>query len=147
MKEVKTMSDTFIFRKEWIDNISMLDQEVQDQIISDLARYGVGLPLLHTKNPVVASIVETQKKRIDASTAAYEEKVVMSQNAGRKSKIDRIKIYELARAGLSAKEIALELGCSQSTVQHSEEWKQARKDMNGSENSVENSTPKSVFDF
>ena len=79
------MADTFIFRKEWIDNINMLDTAVQDKILGDLARYGAGLPLQHDNDPVVASIVETQKKRIDVSIDAYEEKVVMSKGAGRKA--------------------------------------------------------------
>lgn len=141
------MADTFIFRKEWIDMITMLDLETQDQVLGDLARYGAGLPLEHRDNPVVASIVETQKKRIDVSIDAYQEKVVMSQNAGRKTKVDRSRIYELACNGLSAKEIATEIGCSQSTVQHSEEWKRAKNRMKEAENSFENSPKLSVFDF
>lgn len=140
------MADTFIFRKEWIDNINMLDTAVQDKILGDLARYGAGLPLQHDNDPVVASIVETQKKRIDVSIDAYEEKVVMSKGAGRKATVDRSQIYEMARNGLSAKEIAKQIGCSQSTVQHSEEWKRARNDIKESEKSFEKA-PMSVFDF
>ena len=140
------MADTFIFRKEWIDNISMLDQQTQDQIIGDLARYGAGLPLQHTEDPIVASFVESQKKRIDGSIGAYEEKVVMSQNAGRKASVDRAQIYEMAYSGMSAKEIAAILGCSQSTVHHSDEWKKARQALK--EREEEPPVKKmSVFDF
>ena len=122
------MADTFIFRKEWIDNIEMLDEDTQDQILGDLARYGAGIPLKHQNNPIVAAFVESQKKRIDLSAAAYEEKLVMSKNAGRKATVDKSRIYELAMSGMSAKEVATYLGCSQSTVQHSDEWKKARLD-------------------
>lgn len=140
------MADTFIFRKEWLDNISELTIETQDQILSDLARYGAGVSLKHTDNPVVASFVESQKKRIDVSIAAYDTKVEMSKGAGRKSSINKSRIYELACLGWKAKEIAEALGCSLSTVQHSEEWKRAR------EKKKEKSVPEeektySVFDF
>ena len=141
------MAETFIFRREWIENIDMLDLDTQDKILGDLARYGAGIPLRHEKDPVVASIVESQKKRIDVSTAAYEEKVVMSKGAGRKPTVDRSQIYELARNGLSAKEIAKQIGCSQSTVQHSDEWKRAKESMKVSEKSNENPPKLSVFDF
>lgn len=140
------MADTFIFRKEWLDIISRLDLTTQDQILSDLARYGAGVPLQHMDNPVVASIVESQKKRIDNSSAAYEEKVVMSKGAGRKASVDRSQIYELACNGLSAKEIAYAIGCSQSTVQHSEEWKRARQELK-TKVDIEIPSKMSVFDF
>lgn len=130
-----TMAETFIFRKEWIDSICRLDTADQDKIIADLARYGAGLPLEHEDDPIVASFVESQKKRIDGSVAAYAEKVTMSQSGGRKATVDKSQIYELAYAGMSAKEIAAAIGCSVSTVMHSDEWKRAR-----------NKTP-SVYDF
>lgn len=129
------MAETFIFRKEWIDNIGRLDIAVQDKIISDLARYGAGLPLKHEDDPIVAAFVESQKKRLDGSIAAYAEKVTMSQKGGRKATVDRSQIYELAYSGMSAKEIAEAIGCSTSTVLHSEEWKLARQ------------KPPSVYDF
>lgn len=121
------MAETFIFRKEWIDSICRLDTAVQDKIISDLARYGAGLPLEHEDDPVVAAFVESQKKRLDGSIAAYAEKVVMSKSGGRKATVDRNQIYELAYSGLSAKEVAEAVGCSVSTVLHSDEWKRARQ--------------------
>ena len=141
------MADTFIFRKEWIDNMGALNVEMQDKIISDLARYGAGLPLRHTDEPIVAAFVESQKKRIDGSTAAYEEKVVMSKGAGRKATVDRSQIYEMAYSGMSAKEIAAVLGCSQSTVNHSTEWKKARQDLQQQEESPVEVRKLSVFDF
>jgi len=123
------MADTFIFRKEWIDNIDELDLLTQDRILGDLARYGAGLPLQHESDPVVATIVETQKKRIDASIAAYGEKMQMSQNAGRKGSVDKSQIYELGLLGMKAREIAEMVGCSLSTIQHSEEWKRAKEEL------------------
>lgn len=142
------MADTFIFRKEWIDNISTLDEKTQDKIISDLARYGVGVEMHYEDDPVVAAFVESQKKRIDGSIAAYEEKVVMSQGAGRKSSVDRSQIYELAYSGLSAKEIAAMIGCSPSTVHHSAEWKKARQALKEVEENPPVEVKKiSVFDF
>lgn len=139
------MAETFIFRKEWLDNITGLDLATQDQVIADLARYGAGVPLKHTDNPVVATFVETQKKRIDISVAAYEEKVAMSQNAGRKGSVDKSRIYELGKLGMTAKEIAETLECSQSTVQHSDEWKRVRQEKKVVDMSTQEKL--SVFDF
>lgn len=141
------MADTFIFRKEWIDNINMLDPVTQDKIISDLARYGVGAEMHYEDDPVVAAFVESQKKRIDGSIAAYEEKTLMSQNAGRKSAVDRSQIYEMAYSGMSAKEIAAILGCSPSTVHHSAEWKKARQVLKEQDSPPAKVKTYSVFDF
>lgn len=141
------MAETFIFRKEWLDNIERLDIGTQDQIISDLARYGAGLPMQHLDNPIVATIVGSQTKRIDASVAAYEEKVTMSKSAGRKRSVDKSRIYELGILGMRAKEIADLLGCSVSTVQHSDEWKRVRQEKKDEPEVEQMEKVYSVFDF
>lgn len=140
------MADTFIFRREWLDNIASLDVDTQDQILSDLARYGAGLPLQHADNPIVSSFVDTQKKRIDISIAAYDTKVEMSKNAGRKGIVNKDRLFELACAGWKAKEIAEALNCSVSTVQHSEEWKRARQTLKKDLNQVQGQEY-NIFDF
>jgi hypothetical protein len=47
-------------------------------------------------------MVNGYKGRIDKNIFAYEQKVAMSQTAGRKKKIDENKVYELAREGKTA---------------------------------------------
>ena len=68
-------------------------------------------------------MVNMLKGRIDASISAYEEKVEKSKTAGRKKKYDNQVIYDLARSGKTAEEVAAELGCSKSTIDKSEGWK------------------------
>lgn len=122
------MADTFVFYGEWIDNISTLPLEMQDKILADLVRYGTRRDLQHEGDPIVFSMVNGYKGRIDKNIFAYEQKVAMSQTAGRKKKIDENKVYELAREGKTAQEVADTLGVSKSAIDKSEGWKNRKVD-------------------
>ena len=52
----------------------------------------------------------------------------MSKTAGRKKKIDDQKVYELAREGKTAQEVADELGVSKSAIDKNEGWKNRKND-------------------
>lgn len=121
------MADTFIFRKEWLDSISELPISQQDQIISEFVRYGAGIELQHEDDPVVKSFVNMVKGRLDYSIDAYNKKVEASKTAGRKKKIDDKQIYDLAKEGKSATQIADILNCSKSAVDHSEGWRRRKE--------------------
>ena len=122
--EVITMEDkTFIVRGEWLDNINTLPMDLQDKIIAEVVLYGTRRELQYETDPVVFSMVNMLKGRIDASINAYAEKVQKSKTAGRKKKYDNQQIYDLARSGKTAEEVAAELGCSKSTIDKSEGWK------------------------
>ena len=58
----------------------------------------------------------------------YENKVEMSKTAGRKKKVNDKQIYDMAREGKTASQIALELGCSKATVDKNEGWKNRKID-------------------
>lgn len=122
------MIETFIVHKEWLDNIAGLPVEMQDKIIADFVRYGVGLNLEHSEDPVTQSMVNMLKNRIDFSKEQYAKKVEMSKSAGRKKKLDDQQVYELARAGKSAAEVAEILGVSKSAVDHSEGWRNRKEE-------------------
>ena len=127
--EVRAMEDkTFIVRGEWLDNINTLPMDLQDKIIAEVVRYGTRRELQYEADPVVFSMVNMLKGRIDASINAYEEKVEKSKTAGRKKKYDNQQIYDLARSGKTAEEVAAELGCSKSTIDKSEGWKNRKLD-------------------
>ena len=117
------MIETFIVHKEWLDNISALPVEMQDKVIADFVRYGCGLNLEHLEDPVTQSMVNMLKNRIDYSKEQYAKKVEMSKTAGRKKKLDDKQVYELAREGRSAAEVAEILGVSKSAVDHIEGWR------------------------
>ena len=117
------MIETFIVHKEWLDNIAGLPVEMQDKVIADFVRYGCGLNLEHSEDPVAQAMVNMLKNRIDYSKEQYAKKVEMSKSAGRKKKIDDQQIYDLAREGRSASEVAELLGVSKSAVDHSEGWR------------------------
>lgn len=123
------MVETFIMRKEWLDNLIALEPELQDKIIADIVRYGVGAPACHESDPIVGAFVNMVKGSIDASKRNYEQKVDMSQKAGRRKRIDDKKIYELAQEGLTAQEIADRLEISKSSVDKSEGWRGRKEEM------------------
>ena len=122
------MIETFIVHKEWLDNIAGLPVEMQDKIIADFVRYGVGLNLAHSEDPVTQSMVNMLKNRIDYSKEQYAKKVEMGKSAGRKKKLDDKQVYDLAREGRSASEVAELLGVSKSAVDHSEGWRQRKQE-------------------
>lgn len=122
------MIDTFIVRGEWLENIETLPLEMQDKILAEIVRYGTRKPTQYDDDPIVFSIVNGYKGRIDSTIKGYEEKVEMSKTAGRKKKLDNQKVYELARQGKTAQEVADELGVSKSSIDKSEGWKKRKND-------------------
>lgn len=75
----------------------------------------------------IASMVKLVTDEIDFSKEKYQERLVMSQFAGRKKKVDDEQILRLALTGKNSTEIAELLGISKSAVDHSEGWKQRKK--------------------
>ena len=122
------MANTFIFYGEWIDNIKGLPVEEQDKILADIVRYGTRRELQHVDDSYTSSIVNMLKGRIDTTIADYENKVEMSKTAGRKKKVNDKQIYDMAREGKTASQIALELGWSKATVDKNEGWKNRKID-------------------
>lgn len=114
--------DTFVFHKKIFEHISALDLEMQQKIVYEICRCGVGLES-STTDPVIMSLVNALKGGIESTKAAYMNKVNMSKGAGRKKKYSDEAIWRLASQGLSVLAIAEELQCSESTVRHSEGYK------------------------
>ena len=122
------MIDTFIMRGEWIENIATLPLDMQDKVLAEIVRYGTRQPTQYDNDPIIFSIVNGYKGSIDNSINDYERKVEMSKTAGRKKKIDDQKVYELAREGKTAQEVADELGVSKSAIDKNEGWKNRKND-------------------
>ena len=122
------MIDTFVFYGEWLDNIKDLPVEEQDKIIEDIVRYGTRKELQHENDTYTAAIVNMLKGRIDNNIYEYEKKLEMSKTAGRKKRLDDQKVYELARQGKTAQEVADELGVSKSSIDKCEGWKNRKID-------------------
>lgn len=122
------MIDTFIVRGEWLENIETLPLDMQDKVLAEIVRYGTRKPTMYDDDPVIFSIVNAYKGRIDNTIQDYENKVTMSKTAGRKKKIDDKKVYELARKGMTAQEVAEELGLSKSSIDKSEGWRNRKND-------------------
>lgn len=122
------MIDTFIVRGEWLENIETLPLDMQDKVLAEIVRYGTRKPTQYDSDPIIFSIVNGYKGRIDNTIQDYENKVAMSKTAGRKKKLDDQKVYELARQGKTAQEVADELGVSKSSIDKCEGWKNRKND-------------------
>ena len=101
---------------------------MQDKIIAEFVRYGAGFPLEHNEDTYVSSMVNMLKGRIDFSKDKYAQKVSCGNKAGRSKKIDENQVYELAKIGKTSQEISVILGCSKSSVDHSQGWKRRKED-------------------
>ena len=88
----------------------------------------VGRDTRNSGDTYASAIVNMLKGRIDNNIYEYEKKVEMSKTAGRKKKVDDRQIYDMAREGKTASQIALELGCSKATVDKNEGWKNRKID-------------------
>lgn len=122
------MIDTFVFRGEWIDNIEKMPEDMQDKILADMVRYGTRRELKYKDDPIISSLVNMVKGSIDYTIDGYEKKLEMSKVAGRKKLFDDSVIYNMAKAGKTAQEIAKELGCSKSTIDKSDGWRFRKED-------------------
>ncbi len=119
---------TFIVHGEWLTAIKGLPLEQQDAAIADLIRYGAELPMQHNDDPVVVSIINLIKGKIDYSKIKYAQKVEGGKNAGKKKKYTNKMIYDAAQNYLDdAQAVADLLGCSKSTIDHSDGWRKRRE--------------------
>jgi len=118
---------TFIVHKDWLDSINGLPLEQQDKVIADLVRYGTELEPCHSDDPVVTSIVNLIKSRIDFSKDKYAKKVNAGKTKGVQKRYSDQMIYDLTKQHDNAEDIANVLGCSVSTVNHSEGWRRRKE--------------------
>lgn len=114
---------TFVFHKEWLDNMIGISIEDQNKIIANLVRYGCGVMCEDELDPYSQMYVNSLKGRIDYSKEKYQDKVAGAKKAGAKKKLNDDVILELARSGKNSTEIAEILGCSKSAIDHSEGWR------------------------
>lgn len=119
---------TFIVHKDWLTAIEALPIEQQDAVIAELVRYGTELPAQHEDDPVITSMVNLVKGKIDYSKDKYAQKVGAGKNSGRQRKYSDKQIYEIAQEHINdAQAVADILGCSKSTVNHSEGWRRRKE--------------------
>lgn len=118
---------SFVFYREWLDSISELPVDAQDKIIADIVRCGIEEELAHEQDLVTSAFVNMVRPRIQYSKDKYAERVEASKSAGRKVKISDELILDMAINGKTPPEIAETLGCSVSTVYHSQGWRNRKK--------------------
>ena len=120
--------NTFVVHSEWLDAIKGFSTTIQDQIIADLVRYGCRMETVYDDIPQIAACVNLLKSRIDFSIEKWNVKT--NNKGSQKEEIgerDEL-IWRLARTPMTSQAIADELGCSKSTIDHSEGWKQRKND-------------------
>lgn len=119
---------TFIVHSEWLECIAGLPIEQQDKIIADFVRYGCEIAEGHSGDAITQAFVNMLKGRIDYSKNQYAQKVEQGASGGRPRKVDDSKVYQLARQGRTAQEIADIFGCKKTTIDHNIGWKNRNKE-------------------
>lgn len=116
--------NTFIFHREWFDDISDLPADIQAKVIYDICRKGANLEPMFNDDITIKSLVNVLSRNVNGSKNAYVNKINMSKGkAGAKKKFSPKQIYDLSREGKTVDEIANIMGCSISTVRHSDGYK------------------------
>jgi hypothetical protein len=119
---------TFIVHSDWLENIKSLPLEQQDKIIAEIIRYGTEQPLQYENDVLISSFVNFTKGSIDFSKKNYQSKVEAGKTKGRRRIVDDKEIWKLARTGITAQQVAEQLGITKSSVDHSEGWKNRKND-------------------
>lgn len=113
--------ENFLFMASWHDILEGYDAAGKPEIASEIAKqiiyYGV-TGKITSSDPIVASIVTGMcATLIDKSKKRYNTCVTNGKRGGRPRKYDHEEIKALHESGLSAEDIASQVGCDVKTVQ------------------------------
>lgn len=119
---------TFIFHSAWLAQLQHLSVEKQDAAIADIVRYASEYPLEHEDMDSIMTAVEFVKGSIDFSKDKYAQKVQGGISKKGKKKFSDQEIYDTAQNYMNdSRKVAEILGCSVSTVNHSEGWRRRKE--------------------
>ena len=120
----------FVFYKDWREFIKGLsDPDDQFQLLMMIMEYGVtGEYETENASPLVLNTFEAMiKPAIERSQKNYQASKDYGKTHGRpKMAIDE-RIDQMCKQGMRAKDIATALGCSETSVYHSDAWKNRKK--------------------
>lgn len=126
---IMTDLKNFVFYQNWRDYIKGLSSQAdQLQLLTAIMDYGVtGEYAMDELSPMVKNTFESMiKPAIDRSQKNYANSVEYGKTHGRPKTTNDDRIIELFKQGLKGKEIAKELGISETSVYHSEGWKRRK---------------------
>lgn len=125
------MKDRVVIERAWLEKFKdMCNEEQLKEICYGLLQYGLYENGLESEDPVVSVALNFIEPQIDNMQMAYEKKVNGGKVNGRPAKIDKRRVWELAREGLSAQDIAATLGIeSVKSIYSNEGWKQRKNDI------------------
>jgi DNA-binding NarL/FixJ family response regulator len=117
---------TFVMHSEWLEDIAGLPTEQQDKIIGEVVRYGMRKPLKYKDDSDIQAFVDMIKEKIDCGRQA-EKRLFTRHRSNRK--INDEEVWELAREGMTAEDIADIFNCCKSTIDHCEGWKRRKEEV------------------
>lgn len=114
----------FLFYGPWLDSVEDLEtDEERYQLQTAILYYGARQEEIELTYGSVKAAFKLIKRQIDNTLEKYNKNKQNGYEFGRPKTTNDERIYELAIAGMKAKQIALELGISENTVYKSEGWK------------------------
>lgn len=121
---------TFVFYPDWRTFIKGLSSEADRyQLLMTIVDYGsTGEYETENLSPLVLNTFESMiKPAIDRSQKNYQASKEYGKTHGRPKTANEDQIEAMCKQGMRAKDIAAALGCSETSVYHSEAWKNRKK--------------------
>lgn len=121
---------SFVFYPDWRMFIKGLSDEADRyQLLTTIMDYGTtGEYETENLSPLVLNTFESMiKPAIDRSQKNYQASKDYGKTHGRPKTAIEDQIEKMCKQGMRAKDIASALGCSETSVYHSEAWKNRKK--------------------
>lgn len=117
------MKDRVVIEKAWLEKFKDICNEEQLKEISyGLLKYGLYGEDIDSNDAVVNVVLNFIRPQIDNMQKAYEKKISKGENVGRPATIDTETVYQMAREGAKAKEIAEVLGKNIKSIYSNQGW-------------------------
>lgn len=117
--------NSVVVMRQWLEQFrEICNEEQQKEICYNILEYGLFGNKIESADAGVQLAMNFILPQIDAMQASYGKKVESAKKAGRPSTIDKFAVWKLARKGLTAAQIASELGVANyRSIYENDGWK------------------------
>lgn len=117
--------NTMVVMRQWLDKFKeVCNEEQQKEICYGIMEYGLYGNKIESEDAGVRLAMNFILPQIDFMQTSYDKKIDLGKKVGRPSKIDKMSVWQLAREGKTAIQIAEELGIENyRNVYENDGWK------------------------